>query len=95
MPFGLIGKTVELKPCGPQLQIWYRGEAVAEHPLLPGRHQLRWQPEHGPGAIARNARLRYSQGSTGATAISLPEVEVRDLSLYDQLFAGAGVQVSP
>lgn len=95
VPFGLIGKTVELKPCGQQLQIWYRGEAVAAHPLLAGRHQLRWQPEHGPGAIARNARLRYSQGSTGATGISIPEVEVRDPALYEQLFAGTGRQISP
>jgi hypothetical protein len=48
----LIGKTVQIVRAGGSWQIRYRNELVAEHPVLAGRHQLRVNPEHGPGAAA-------------------------------------------
>jgi hypothetical protein len=84
-PFHLIGQTVELQVRDGQLTIYHHGRCVAEHPLLEGHYQLRILPEHGPGAIARNTRQRYGL----AGAVSIPpypgEVEVRDLTLYEQL----------
>jgi transposase len=47
VPFPLIGQTVEVQRRGGQLRIVHRGALVAEHPELPGRHQLRILPEHG------------------------------------------------
>ena len=69
VPFTLIGQPVEVRRRDGCLQMRHRGQVVATHPVLGGRHQLRILPEHGPGPIARNARVRYSTGggSTGAT----------------------------
>jgi hypothetical protein len=60
---------------------------VTQHPELPGKHQLRILPEHGPGAVARTARQRLStRWATGGPA-TFSEVEVRDLGIYDALGA--------
>jgi hypothetical protein len=68
---------------------------VAEHAVLSGRHELSVKPEHGPGAVARNARTRYAQT---AKLVSIePEVlaerfnpvEQRDLAVYEQILEAA------
>ena len=89
VPFALIGKTVQVVRQGGQWIIRYRGEVVAEHAVLAGRAQLSVRPEHGPGAVLRNARKRYAQGadlSPHRDDSGGREVEVRDLALYEQLF---------
>jgi transposase len=86
VPCRLIGKTVQVVRAGGLWQIRYRGELVAEHPVLAGRHQLSVQPEHGPGAAARNARQRYDELSLVTRQPALAEaVEVRDLTVYEQM----------
>jgi transposase len=89
VPWRLIGKTVQVVRVGDHWQILYRGELVASHPVLAGRHQLCVLPEHGPGAAARNARKRFSDPWPAPTsnprAHQLHAVEVRDLALYDAL----------
>ena len=62
VPFTLIGQPGEVLRRDGCLQMRHRGQVVATHPVLGGRHQLRILPEHGPGPIARNARVRYSTG---------------------------------
>lgn len=87
VPFGLIGKTVEVIPVGGALRVEHAGAVVAEHPLLSGKHQMRVLPEHGPGAVARNSRKRF--GLAGSAEQSRwwgpTEVEVRDLSVYEEV----------
>jgi transposase len=87
VPFRLIGQTVSAKREGAWLRIRHRNELVAEHPLAAGKHQVRILPEHGPGAAARNQRSRRSLAppAPGERAGLLPEVEVRDLALYETL----------
>ncbi len=87
VPFGLIGKTVQVVRVGGSWAIRYRGQRVAEHPVLAGRAQLSVQPEHGPGAAVRNVRQRFAVNAPRATATAAAhaEVEIRDLALYDQL----------
>lgn len=83
-PFTLIGQCVELERRGEVLTVFHRGEPVASHPVLDGRHQLAIVPEHGPGAIARNARcIRATPAPCRSNRH--PEVEVRDLAAYDAL----------
>jgi hypothetical protein len=88
VPWRLIGATVEVVRSGECWQIRHRGNLVAEHPVLAGRHQLHVCPEHGPGAATRNARKRFSDALEPPTEL-LPHavhgVEVRDLAVYDAL----------
>jgi hypothetical protein len=92
VPWKLIGKTVQVVRAGECWRITYRGELVAEHPVLAGRHQLSVLPEHGPGASARNVRRRFAD-PTPASSDALPladdAVEVRDLTVYDQMLEAA------
>lgn len=92
VPFGLIGKTVQVVREGGAWVMRYRGRVVAEHPVLAGRARLSVRHEHGPGAAARNARQRYAAPSGLASPTrdvdACIEVEVRDLAVYDQLFIG-------
>ena len=88
VPFSLIGKTVQVVRQGGAWVIRHRATIVAEHVVLAGRGQLSVKPEHGPGAVARNARSRFSASRmpAAATAIDLSrEVEVRDLAVYERL----------
>ena len=82
VPFTLIGQPVEVRRRDGHLEMRRRGEVVATHPVLGGRHQFRILPEHGPGAIARNAPLRYSTGGRSTGAVPL-DVEIRDLACYE------------
>jgi len=89
VPFTLIGQTVDLRRREGQIEISHRGKLVAAHPELIGRYQLAILPEHGPGAVARNARQRYATPSVPAAAAGpLPSVEIRDLACYDALCTG-------
>lgn len=94
VPWRLIGATVEVFRVGGDWQIRHRGAVVAEHPVCEGRYQLCVKPEHGPGAIARNARLRYADTALQALrasseAESLAVVEQRDLAIYEQMLEAA------
>jgi hypothetical protein len=94
VPFSLIGQTVELERRGALVILWHRGQPVAQHPLDPGRHQVHLLAEHGPGATARTQRrLNPSRGHGGHCWTGPEEVEVRDLTLYEQLARLAEVAV--
>ena len=88
VPCGLIGKAVELVPAGGALRIEHAGRIVAEHPRLAGKHQTRILPEHGPGPIARTVRQRHQPPAASPPRwFGPPEVEIRDLTVYDELAA--------
>jgi transposase len=89
VPFRLIGQSVEVLRRDGQVQVFHRGELVAQHSELVGKHQLSILPEHGPGAIARNARQRRGCPAGASARPSYPEVEVRDLGCYEALLGGA------
>lgn len=88
VPWRLIGATVEVFRVGGHWQIRHRGTVVAEHPVCEGRYQLSVDPEHGPGAVARNARLRYADtvptARESAAGQPFVTVEQRDLAIYEQ-----------
>lgn len=90
VPFGLIGKTVQVVREGGMWVVRYRGRVVAEHTVLAGRARLSVHHEHGPGTAARNARQRFAEPTelplTVAGVEAGREVEVRDLAVYEQLF---------
>jgi transposase len=90
VPFTLIGRTVEVARRAGRLHITHRGGLVAEHDELRGKYQVRVRPEHGPGAIARTARRIASSLPSARGPAALPEVEIRDLAIYEALGAATG-----
>ena len=84
VPCSLIGQTVEVVRRNRRLVISHRGQRVAEHDELPGKHQLRALPEHGPRASGRTGH-RTTADRFGGTADPSPEVEIRDLAIYETL----------
>jgi transposase len=90
VPFTLIGQTVEVTRRGGRLHLTHRGQLVAEHEELLGKYLVRILPEHGPGAIARTARRVHSSPFAARAGRGVPpEVEIRDLEVYDTLSATA------
>ena len=89
VPFTLIGQTVEVTRRAGQLHITHRGTLVAEHEEVRGKYQVRVRPEHGPGAIARTARRVMSSLPSERPRAAVPEVEIRDLAIYEALGAPA------
>ena len=86
VPCGLVGQPVEMQAREEEVRIYHRGRVVAEHPLCHGQHTLAIQPEHSPGAAARNARTRYANARPGAPCDPLAvDVKVRDPTVYDTL----------
>lgn len=89
VPWRLIGATVEVLRVGGHWQIRHRGAVVAEHAVREGCYGLSVNPEHGPGALARNARTRYAERACAverhAAAAPFAVVEQRDLSIYEQM----------
>ena len=87
VPYGLIGKEVHITDIGAMLRVQYGNDVVAEHPLLAGRYQMRILLEHGPGAVVRNRRQRFSQSGEAHTSRwwGPAEVEVRDPRIYEEV----------
>jgi transposase len=91
VPFRLIGRTVEVQRREGRVVIRYQGQIVADHPELPGHHQLRVLPEHGPGPAARNTRQPHLHASERPTHVwTLPPVEIRDLAVYEACAQAGG-----
>jgi len=96
VPYRFIGQRVEVQQRGETVHIFHRDQEIATHAVLPGQHQFRMLPEHGPGAIARTTRQRRSTVSgLGAVTRMLPEVEVRDLACYEAVCGAATAQEVP
>ncbi|MBI4587341.1 MAG: IS21 family transposase [Candidatus Rokubacteria bacterium] len=86
VPFPLIGQPVEILRRDGRIQLFHRGSLVAEHPELSGKYHVRILPEHGPGPIARTARrLRSTPGASPGSLGAPPDVEIRDLAIYEAL----------
>lgn len=88
VPWRLVGERVEVAVVQHQVQIRHRGEVVAAHLLCSGRHQVIRQKAHYQG-LFRTERQEPTPASPGLLwSVSLPEVEVRDLKVYDALAGG-------
>jgi hypothetical protein len=89
VPYRLIGQTVQVVREADRWVIRHRGQVVAEHAVLAGRAQLSVNPAHGPGAAVRNRRQRYGSPQHGTPRELADDVEVRDLTVYEHVSAGA------
>ncbi len=90
VPCQLIGQTVEVLRRQGRVWFYHRGLLVADHPELSGKHQALIDPAHGPGALARNRRARFSTMRESAATGPYPDVQVRDLAVYEALGTTGG-----
>lgn len=91
VPCRLIGRTVEVQRRDGRVVIRSQGHVIADHAELPGRHQVRVLPAHGPGAIARNPRQPHLHAvERPAHPWTMPPVEVRDLAVYEACAQAGG-----
>jgi transposase len=91
VPFQLIGRVVEVVRRDDEVRVLHRGAVVATHRVLTGKYEVRIDPAHGPGAVARNTRqLRSTPWPVTLDGRQAhPTVEIRDLAIYDTLAASA------
>lgn len=82
VPFDFIGRTVQVVREGGHWVIRHRGAVIARHGVLAGRAQLSIDAAHAP--TARRKPPPAAQAPQPRPVIE-QEVEVRDLSVYEQL----------
>ena len=89
VPFGLIGKTVQVVRQGGLWVIRHRGEVVAEHAVLAGRTQVSVKAEHSPRnvvrALQRRQQILIDEGLPANVPANARQVQVRDLAVYEHL----------
>ena len=92
VPWRLVGENVEVSVVQQQVRISHRGALVAVHPLHPGRHQMVRDPEHFRGLFRTTPAPRAASSLPALLwGVPVPEVQVRDLAIYDAV-AGGGAQ---
>ncbi len=57
MPFHLVGQEVNLVIVAGEMTVFWRGEPVAEHTLLPGRYGEVQVPSHLEGLVRKTYNL--------------------------------------
>jgi hypothetical protein len=89
VPWRLVGQAVEVAVIGHELHVSLSGTRIARHALCTGRYQVIRDPEHFAGLL----RVSPEKSTTPAPTLrvghlALPEVEVRDLDVYERAAEG-------
>jgi transposase len=94
VPWQLVGEKIEVSVVQHQVRLHHRGRLVATHPLCAGRHQMVRDPEHFRGLFRTAPVGRPPLPATAVPGVlwpvPAPEVEVRDLAIYEAVAAGGG-----
>jgi transposase len=89
VPWRLVGESVQVSVVQHQVRIHHRGVLVAEHPLAAGRFQVVRDRQHFVGLFRRDRDIKPQPAVSGVLwDVSLPEVEVRDLAVYEAVAVG-------
>ena len=93
VPFTLIGQTVEVaRRSGAATRSPIAAASWPSTTSCPGKHQVRILPEHGPGRDRADRPAGRAAALPHAPARgALPEVEMRDLAIYETLGRRAAV----
>lgn len=93
VPWRLVGESVEVSVVQHEVRIFHRGHVVAAHPLCPGHHQMVRNAEHFRG-LFRIGGIAIPTPSAPHREllwpVPLPDVETRDLAVYEVLATGGG-----
>lgn len=90
VPWQIVGESVEVAVVQHEVRIFHEGKIVATHALCSGRHQVIRNPEHYKG-LFRSSTEPLPRGHRIPDSLwdlSIPEVEVRDLEVYEAIAAG-------
>lgn len=92
VPWQLVGESVEVAVVEHEVRIFHQGQLVASHPLCTGRHQVIRNPEHYRGLFRATAASPVTGQRLSASLwdLAVPEVEVRDLGVYEAIATGGG-----
>lgn len=90
VPWQIVGESVEVAVIQNEVRIFHQGQLVASHALCTGRHQVIRKPEHYQGLFRSKAEpsLIGQALPDSLWGLSIPEVEVRDLEVYEAVAAG-------
>jgi uncharacterized protein (DUF488 family) len=77
VPVSLVGRQVEVQAEGDLIRIFHKGELRVTHDRCRGSYETRIERAHYSGLYK--------------TADRLPDVEVRDLAYYENLFQGGAL----
>ncbi len=89
-PWRYVGHTVLVREFeSGRLQVEYGGQVIAEHRVLSGKHQISTDPEHYKN-IPRDS-ANSTRGKTAGWQVD-PDVEQRELTVYEQIAMGGHVQ---
>jgi hypothetical protein len=88
VPWRLVGEAVDVAVIGHELHIAHAGARIARHALCPGKYQLIRDPEHFAGLLRATAAAAPASAPLLAGRFELPEVEVRDLAVYEAAAEG-------
>ena len=86
VPFKYAGKEISLKISENNIQIYYRNEIIAEHTLSKDRNKDIIIEEHFSGLKELGLVSLNSFKNNIKKEDSYPEVEIRDLSFYQEIY---------
>ncbi|GGJ13531.1 IS21 family transposase [Alicyclobacillus cellulosilyticus] len=90
VPWRYVGHTVLVREFETgELRVEYDGEVIAQHRVLSGKHQVSACSEHVRGIP--NDTVRSQRGKVPGIQVE-PEVEQRELAVYEQYALGGQVQ---
>lgn len=91
VPWQLVGERVEVAVVQHEVRIFHGRELVATHPLCTGRHQVIRNPEHYRGLLrSAESAVAGPRLPDSLWNLAVPEVEVRDLEVYEAIATGGG-----
>jgi transposase len=93
VPWRLVGERVEVAIVQGRVRVFHRGALVAEHLLGAGRHQVIRDAEHYRGLFRQEPRSPAAALPPMPALLwplAWPEVQVRELSVYEALAEAGG-----
>jgi transposase len=87
VPARYVGKSVDLVAGADELKVFRDGELIAQHALKQGRFEVSIDKAH----YAELFKRRVQRPEPPSLVVPWPDVEVRPLSIYDQLASGGAL----
>lgn len=91
VPWIYVGHCVDLRISQNQLLISSKGEIIATHELVQGKHQLSICKQHYEGLLNSSYKKQQKPPQHDPYWQEGPEIEVRDLAIYESLVSSQSI----